>query len=320
MKIIAAVACAFAFAITPVQAQSWPNKPITLIVSSAPGGPTDLIARFVGDPLGKVLGQPVLVVNKPGASGNIGAESVIQSPADGYTLLMQYSGYHVGNPALIPNLRWNPTRDFTGVALVMRAPHVIASSGALPVSSLKELIDYGRKNPNGLSYASSGSGSILHIAGEMFRQSTGIKTTHIPYKGAGPAVNDLMGGQVDMIIGAPTSVINHEKSGKVRLLAVTAPTRHPGMPHVPTTAQAGMPGFEVEAWFAIFAKTGTPEPIIARLAAEIQKIVETDAFRKKVEDQGAFARFMGPEELNGFVEKELPYWKKMIEANNIKAD
>jgi tripartite-type tricarboxylate transporter receptor subunit TctC len=304
----------------PLHAQSWPSQSINLIVPSAPGGPTDLIARLVGEPLAKALGQQVVVSNKPGASGNIGIEFVRRAPADGHTLLVQYSGYHVGNPALYPTLNWNPTRDFTGVAMLMRAPHVIATSPSLPAHTLKELIEYGRKSGKGITYASSGSGSIQHIAGEMFHQATGVKVTHVPYKGAGPAVTDMIGGFVDIFIAAPTSVISHEKTGKVKILAYTSAKRHPSMPHVPTSAEAGLPGYEVEAWFALFAPAGTPKPVVERLTSEIRKIVETEAFRKRVEEQGAFTWYMDPAALNSFVPKELDFWRETIQRNGIKPD
>ncbi len=306
-------------ALSPVSAQTWPSKPITFVVGSPPGGGTDFIARLLSNHLSRLLKQPIIIFNKPGASGNIGTEAVLRASADGYTWLIQYSGYHVGNPALFPDLRWSPARDFTGVAMLMRAPHVIAVNGALPVRTLKEFIDYGRKG-KGLFYASAGQGAIQHIAGEMFGQATQVPVTHVPYKGAGPAVIDLISGQVDMFITTPPSVMGHAKSGKLKLLAVTANKRHPALPSIPTSAQAGLPGYEVESWFAIFATTATPKEIVSGMSAEIRKVVESEGFRRQVEEQGGFASYMDPATLNGFVLKELSAWAKIIRSANIKPE
>jgi tripartite-type tricarboxylate transporter receptor subunit TctC len=313
-------ACA-ALASAASNADTWPSKPITFVVPTAPAGSTDIMARLVGEPLQRALGQPVVVDNKPGASGNIGAEAVARAAPDGYTLLMQYSGYHVGNPALFQQIKWSPTKDFVPVAMVMRAPHVIAVSGKLPVNSMKELIEYGKKKGDGgLFYASSGNGSIQHIAGELLSRQIKQPMTHVPYKGSGPAINDLISGNVDMFITTPPSVIGHIASGRLKALAYTGTKRHPSMPNVPTSAEAGLPGYEVESWFAVFAPAKTPPEIVARLSTEIRKIVESDAFRKKVDDQGAFAVYMDSPALGKFVDQELAVWSRVIKAADIKAD
>jgi tripartite-type tricarboxylate transporter receptor subunit TctC len=311
---------AVAFAAGTTNAQTWPTKHITMVVPSAPGGSTDLSARLVGEQLAKALGQPIVIDNKAGAAGNLGTEAVARAKPDGYTLLMQYSGYHVGNPALFPQIRWHPTRDFVPVALVMRAPHLIAVSGAVPVNNLQEFIALGKKNGRGWFYASSGNGSIQHVAGELFAQQTKVPLTHVPYKGAGPAVNDLLGGQVDVFVTTPPSVIGHIASGKIKALAYTGKQRHPSLPNVPTSAEAGLPGYEVESWFAVFAPAGTPAPIVARLSAEIKTIVESEAYRKKMDDQGAFAAYMDPKALGSFVDRELELWARVIKTANITAD
>ncbi|MDM0109477.1 tripartite tricarboxylate transporter substrate binding protein [Variovorax sp. J22R24] len=304
---------------SPAQADTYPSKPITIVVPSAAAGSTDIVARMIGDQLGKALGQSVIVDNKPGASGNIGTEAVARAVPDGYTLLMQYSGYHVGNPALFPQIRWK-TSDFAPIALVMRAPHVIAVSGTLPATNLKEFISSGQKNGKGLFFASSGNGSIQHIAGEMFARQAKVQATHVPYKGAGPVVTDLISGQVDMFITTPPSVIGQVQAGKIKALAYAGPKRHPSMPTVPTTAEAGLPGYEVESWFALFAPAKTPPEVVARLTAQVKTIVESEAFRKKVEDQGAFAAYMDPPALGKFVDQEAALWAKVIKDGNIKPD
>jgi tripartite-type tricarboxylate transporter receptor subunit TctC len=307
-------------AATAARADTWPSKPITFIVPTAPAGSTDIMARMVGDPLQRALGQPVVVDNRPGASGNIGAEAVARAAPDGYTLLMQYSGYHVGNPSLYPQLKWSPTKDFVPVAMVMRAPHVVAVSGKLPVNSMKELIEHGKKKEGGLFYASSGNGSIQHIAGELLSRQARQPMTHVPYKGSGPAINDLIAGNVDMFITTPPSVIGHIASGRMKALAYTGSKRHPSMPNVPTSAEAGLPGYEVESWFAVFAPARTPPEVVAKLSAEIKKIVESESFRKKVDEQGAFATYMDSAALGKFVDQELVAWSKVIKAADIKPE
>jgi tripartite-type tricarboxylate transporter receptor subunit TctC len=281
--------------------EAWPSKPITMVVPTAPAGSTDIMARLVGDPLQRALGQPVVIDNKPGASGNIGTEFVARAAPDGYTLLMQYSGYHVGNPSLYPNIRWSPTKDF------------------VPVKSMKELIEYGRKK-GGLFYASSGNGSIQHIAGELLSRQTRQAMTHVPYKGSGPAINDLISGNVDMFITTPPSVIGHFAGGRIKPLAYTGSKRHPSMPDVPTSAEAGLPGYEVESWFAVFAPAKTPPEVVNRLSTELRKIVESEAFRKKVDEQGAFATYMDSPTLAKFVDQELATWSKVIKSADIKPE
>ena len=302
------------------QAPTWPSKRITFVVGAPPGGTTDIVARWLAIPLSQAIGQPIVVENRPGASGNIGAELCLQAPADGHTLLIQYSGYHVGNPNLYKNLRWSPLKDFAGVAMLVRAPHVVAVPGKLPVQSLQQFIDYGRSNGKGLFYGSSGGGSIQHIAGALFGQATHINATHVPYKGAALALNDLVNGQIDMLITTPPSLMGHVAGGKVRLLAYTAAKRHPVLQSVPTSSEAGLPGYEVESWFAAFAPSATPKTVVDRISAEMRKVVESAAFRKRAEEQGSFASYMEPAALNAFVKTELVAWAKVMRTANIKLD
>ncbi|MGY6268694.1 Bug family tripartite tricarboxylate transporter substrate binding protein [Achromobacter denitrificans] len=318
MALLAAL-CAAAASTVARAADAYPDRPITLVVPSAVAGSTDIVARLVGEQLAKELGQPVIVDNRPGASGNIGTEMVARANPDGYTLLMQYSGYHVGNPALFPQARWKPS-DFSSVALVMRAPHVVAVTAKLPAANLGELIAYGKKTDRGLFYASSGHGSIQHIAGALFGKQAGVPVTHVPYKGAGPVVADLISGQVDIFVTTPPSVIGQVRSGKLKALAYTGPARHPSMPDVPTSAEEGMPDYLVESWFALFAPAGTPPDAIRKLSSAVRKIVDSDGYRKKIEEQGAFAAYMDPPALDRFVDKELAAWRRIIEDNGIKIE
>ena len=313
-------ASTLALVASAASAQTWPARPVNIIVPSAPGGSTDLSARLVGEALARLLGQPVVIENRPGASGNLGTEAVARAKPDGHTLLMQYSGYHVGNPALFPQVKWSPTRDFAPVAMVMRAPHVVAVGPTVKGASLKDVIETARRSGKGLFYASSGNGSIQHIAGEQFAQLTRIPMTHVPYKGAGPAVTDLLGGQVEIFVTTPPSVIGHVNAGKLRALAYTARQRHPSMPAVPTSAEAGLPGYEVESWFAVFAPAGTPAAVVNRLSADIRTIVEGEAYRKKMDEQGAFASYMDPPTLASFVDAELALWSGIIRNAGIKGD
>lgn len=300
-------------------ADAYPSKPITMIVPSAPAGSTDIVARLIGEQLGRDLGQPIVIENRPGASGNIGTEAVARAKPDGYTLLTQYSGYHVGNPALFPQARWKP-KDFVSVALVMRAPHVVVVSGRIPAQTLRDLIGFAKKDNRGLFYASSGNGSIQHIAGVMFGKQAQVPVTHVPYKGAGPVVSDLIGGQVDMFVTTPPSVIGQVKAGKIKALAYTGPKRHPSMPDVPTSAEAGLPSYNVESWFAVFAPAGTPPDIVNKLSASIKKIIDSPEYRRKIEEQGGFAAYMDPPSLDKFVSQELSTWAKVIKDGNITAE
>ena len=319
-RLVASIGVLLTLAAFATFGQTYPAKGITLIVPSAPGGSTDLAARLISEPLNKALGQPVVVENKPGASGNIGSGLVARAQPDGYTLLVQYSGYHTGNPHLFKQLPWDPVKDFAPVGNILLAPHIVVVHPSVPAKDLKELADLAKAKPGQITYASSGNGSIQHIASEMFAQQVGAKMTHVPYKGAGPAVTDLVAGRVDMFNTTPPSVIGHVKSGKLRALAYTSTKRHPSMPDVPTSAEAGMPDYLVESWFAVFAPAKTPQPVIDKLSGEIKKIVETAEFKKKAEEQGAVAVYMDPKQLDALVKKELDHWGKVIKAGNITAD
>jgi tripartite-type tricarboxylate transporter receptor subunit TctC len=270
--------------------------------------------------MGKELGQPVVVDNKPGASGNIGATFVAKSPPDGYTLLVGYSMFHVGNPSMFKDLAWDPLRDFASVAMVAVSPHVIAVNPAVPAHSLKELVELARASPGKLNYASPGSGSVPHVGMELFKQQTGIDLVHVPYKGAGPMMTDVVGGTVQVTIATPPSILGFTQSGRVRALAVAAKTRHPLLPNVPTTAEAGYPNFELEAWVALFAPAGTPPDVIARLTAATEQALKSPAVVDRARTTGMSIRFMPPAQLDATVRQDLKYWSKVIREAGIKAD
>ena len=312
---------AFAALTTSALAQgNYPSRPITLVVPTATGGTTDFSARMLAQPLGTALGQSIVVDNKGGANGAIGALQVKRAEADGYTLLMQYSGYHVITPAVskIPP-QWNAS-DFQPVANVISAPQVIVVRASLPVKTLAELVAYAKANPGKLNYASSGNGSLQHVTGAMLEQQASIQMTHIPYKGTGPALQDLLGGQVDLTFGTPPPFVPHIQTGKLRALAVTGRSRLPSLPDVPTTAEAGLPRLDATSWFAVFAPAKTPKPVIDKLSAEIARVMATPAFKQKAMELGAEADYMNPQQLGQFTQAELARWAQVVKASKIEAD
>lgn len=308
------------FAMTGMAQEGYPNRPITLIVPSAPGGTTDFTARLIAEPLSRVLGQPVVVENKGGASGNIGGQAVALAKPDGYTLLVAYSGYQVGNPHLFKKAPWDPIKDFSPVAFLTRAPQVIVATPGLPVNDLKELTAYAKANPGKLNYASSGNGSIQHISAELLKQITGTRMAHIPYKGAGPAVQDLMAGQVDLFITTPASVIGQIKGDKLKALAVTSTTRLSALPNVATAGEQGIKNFNIDSWFALYAPAGTPPDVVKKLNTEINKILARPEVQKKAEDSGTFVEQMTPAQLATFTKKEYDFWGKVIQNASITAE
>jgi tripartite-type tricarboxylate transporter receptor subunit TctC len=297
--------------------EGYPAKVVTMVVPAAPGGTTDISARMVADPLSKSFGQQVIVDNKPGANGSIATSFVARAKPDGHILLMQYSGYHVITPHLIKQ-GWDPIKDFAPVANVLSAPQVIVARAGLPVKTFSELVSYAKANP--MSYASSGNGSLQHVTGVMLEQLAGIKLVHVPYKGTGQALTDLLGGNVDLTFTTAPPLSAHIKSGKLIPLAVTSKSRLPSLPDVPTAAEVGFPKLNVDSWFAVYAPAGTPRPIIDKLTAEIAKIMQTEAFKRKAEEQGAEANYMTPDQLGEFTRAELVRWGDVVQAANIKAE
>ncbi len=315
----ALLAAATAACGTLALAQAFPNKPITLIVPNPPGGVVDTSARLLADPLARILNATVVIDNRAGGSGNVAYGHVARSPADGYTLLTSYSAYHVGNPSLSPRLPWSQ-KELAPVALITAATNVIAAHPSVPANTLAEFIDYVKKNPGRLSYASQGNGSLSHIGTEMFKSQTGTSMVHIPYRGSGPAIQDVLSGQVQVFMTTPPSVMQHVLSGKLKAFAVTGKTRHPGLPNVPTTTEAGLKGFELEAWVGIFAPAGTPADVITKLTASIKQSLEQPDTKTRAATAGVELRYLPPEALDALVKRETEYWAKTIKAAGITAD
>jgi len=305
---------------TVAAAQSFPSRPVTMIVPTVPGGSTDFTARLLQEPLSKALGQPVLVENRGGASGNIGTELVARAKPDGHTLLLQFSGFHVGNPHLFKGLKWDPVKDFTPIAMALYAPQVIAVGPSTRVTTMKELVELVRANPGKISYGSSGAGSIQHLSGEILEQQAGGKMIHVPYKGSGPAVVDLMGGNIDIFITTPPGVIQQVQAGKLRAIAYAARNRHPSMPTVPTAAEAGFPKYEVASWFGLLGPAALSPEVVKRLSDEVRRIVEGREVREKADSQGAFAQYQDPATFAKTIAQELAYWGALIRNAGIAVE
>ena len=297
----------------------YPAKTITMIVPAAAGGTTDLAARMAAQALAPVIGQSVVVDNKGGGNSSIAASLVKRAEADGYTLLMQYSGYHVISPHLTKTRTWEQG-DFQPVANVLSAPQIIVVRSELPVKTLAELVAYAKANPGKLNYASSGNGSLQHVTGAMLEQQAGIKMVHVPYKGTGPALQDLLGGQVDLTFGTAPPFMPHVQSGKLRVLAVTGTQRLPSLPDAPTTAEAGYAGVNATSWFAVFAPAATPRPVIDKLTADLKKVVENPAFKQKAQEQGATADYMNPQQLGAMVKTDWANWAQVVKSSKIEAE
>ena len=300
-------------------AQTFPARPISLVVPNPPGGLVDTSARIVGDSLAKVAGQSVVIENKPGGSGNLAYQMVARGAKDGYSLLVSYSGYHIANPILMDKLPWE-LKDLTPVGLVTVATNVIAVHPSVPASNLKEFIAYAKANPDKLNYASQGNGSVSHIGTEIFKMQTGAHMTHVPYKGSGQAIADVLAGQVQVFITTPPSVMQHVQAGKLKALAVTGKTRHPGMPQVPTVAEAGLSNFELESWVAIYAPAGTPAATLQKLSADLKRAMELPETKQRADAAGIEVRYLSPADTTRLLDRETADWTKAIKAANIRMD
>ena len=299
--------------------KSYPAKPITIVVPFAPGGTTDILARVVGQALSNELGQPVLVDNRAGAGGNIGAALVAKAPADGYTLLMGTVGTHAINQALYKKLSFDPIKDFAPLSRVANVPNLLVANPQRPYNTVKELIAYAKEHPGQVDFGSSGSGSSIHLSGELFKTMAGVDMVHVPYKGSAPAVTDLLGNQIGIMFDNMPSAIQHVRSGKLRPIAVTTAKRSPELPDVPTIAEAGVPGYEATSWFGLFTVAGTPQPVVDRLSSALQKVLGEDAVKAKIEEQGGEPVSETPAHFTEFIRTENIKWSKVVKESGATA-
>jgi tripartite-type tricarboxylate transporter receptor subunit TctC len=297
-----------------------PRGPITVIVPNPPGGGTDFAARLYIEGLSQALGVPVVIENRGGANGNIGINAAVRAAPDGQTLLLQYSGYHAGNPAMMRNLSWDPLRDLTPVGMATLAPHGIFVGPQVPANDLRTFIAWVRERREPINYASSGNGSIQHIAGVLFARAIGVEMTHVPYRGAAPALQDVAGGRVELFITTPSSAIPLVQGGRVKALAMASATRSAGLPEVPTTAEAGLPGFTLDAWFAFFAPAGIPAAARERLNAELRRLANDPTIQARAAAGGAATRAMTLAELDALARREVEELGAVIRQAGITLD
>jgi tripartite-type tricarboxylate transporter receptor subunit TctC len=313
------VACCAMATSAATWADSYPSRAVRIIVPVAAGGGTDYSARAIAHKLSTALGQSVVVENRPGASGNIGAEQIARAAPDGYTLGMPITSFPV-NPSLYSKLPFDTARDFAPVVLVGTLPLVLVVHPSVPAQNTAALIELARKKPGSINFANSGSGTTAHLAGELFKRMAKIDIVSVNYKGGGPAVTDLLGGQVQMYFATLPSVLPHIQAGKLRALAVTGKGRLAELPEVPTVAESGLPGFEVTAWFGLFAPAGTPEPIIRQLNAEVVKILATAEMQKSLPQHGIVPAGGSPQELGSHLREEIQKWSVVVKDAGIKVE
>ena len=303
-----------------VQAATYPDRPVRLIVPFPPGGGNDILARAVGQRLGEALGQQVIVDNRGGAGGIIGGQIAATADADGYTLFLGSMGSLAHNPALRPNNPYDPPRDFAAVSLLANSPFILVVNPGLPANSVRELLALARAKPGTLNFGSAGTGSSLHMTGELFKYTTGVNIVHVPYKGTAPALTDLMAGQVQMVFSTMPPPLPHVKTGKLRALGVTSLKRAKVAPDVPTIAEAGVTGFQVENWQGIVVPAKTPRAIVDRLNREIIKVLALPAMIDVLGTQGLDAAGNTPAQFDALIRSEIDKWKKLVQATGIRVD
>jgi tripartite-type tricarboxylate transporter receptor subunit TctC len=301
------------------QGHAFPAKPITMVVPFPPGGPTDLVARVLAQKLGEQMGQSILVDNRGGANGNIGAQVVAKAPADGYTILYNTSSITL-SPALYKSVSYDVQKDFAPVALVAVVPLALVVHPSVPASNVKEFVAYAKAHPGKLSYGSAGNGNVTHLGAFQFVQANGIEATHVPYKGSAPADVDLVGGQIQFMTDTVNSVMSFVRDKRMKMLAVTTAKRMTLFPDVPTLAESGMPGFEVGAWQGVMVPTGTPQAVVDKLNAEIVKALKSPDVRERLALQGAEPLGSTPQEYGAYVKKELARWAGVVKATGVTLD
>lgn len=316
----AALGVAAAIGAGDVYAQTYPTKPIRMICPFPPGGTTDVVARIVAQGLTEAWGQQVIVDNRPGAGALIGTEMAAKSPADGYTVLLGSITTHAVNPALHKKLNFDVINDFAPVTLVVSSPQLLAVHPSVAAKSAKELIALAKTKPGQLNYASAGSGTSPHLTFELFKTAVGVDIRHVPYKGTGPAITELVGGQVQAMITGVVALMPHVKSGKLRGLAVTSKARVGALPELPTIIESGVPNFDVSSWFGVFLPAGTPRAVVTKMNGQIRKIVETPEVRKRLVDLGADPETNTPEQFAAYVRSEKVRWGKVVRDTGARLD
>jgi tripartite-type tricarboxylate transporter receptor subunit TctC len=320
---IAALAVVIGFTVLPawVQAQeAYPTKPIKIIVPTAAGGASDITARIIGDKIEKSLGQPIIVEPRPGANGNIGAEAVLKLPADGYTLMMGHIGVMSINSHLYKGVSFDPLKDFEPVAMTVSYSNLLVVHPGLPATSVKELIAYGKANPGKLKYGSPGFGGSLHMGMEMFKLMAGVDIEHVPYRGASPALIDLMGGHIQLAFSDPLATLSQVRAGNVRALAVSGARHSSVAPDIPTVAESGLPGYDVQGWVGVVTRAGTPKDRIAKLNEHINRAIAMADVTQKFIEGGADIRTGSPEDFGKFIRAEYERWGEVVRKANLKID
>lgn len=312
----AAIACSLA---TSAFAQAWPTKPIRLVVPFPAGGGTDIIAREVTNKI-TGSGYNFIVDNKPGSGGNLGVDAVAKSPADGYTLVLGQTSNLAINTSLYPKLPYDPVKDLTPVSLVASAPLVIVVAADSPYKTLADIVAASKAKPGSLNYATSGNGTVAHLATESFQKAADVKLTHVPYKGAAQGATDLIGGQVQLYVSSIPTLIGHIKNGKMRAIAVTSAKRTEDLPQVPTVAESGYKGFEAVTWFGIAGPANLPKEVVAKLNADINKALQAADLRKKLRDQGADVAGSTPEQFSKLIREDITRWGKIVKESGAKVD
>ncbi len=314
------IACAalLTFSVALSYAQTFPVKPVRIVVPQTPGGASDALARIVGQKLSEKWGQPVVIENRAGAGGNIGMDAVAKAPGDGYTLLMSYVGSHAINVSIYKKLPFDPEADFAAVATLATVPFVAASNAAVPVSNMKELAAYAGKNA--VSFGSAGNGSVNHLLGEMFNTNSNVKMLHVPYKGAAPALTDLIAGQIQLVYTSLPSVAQHIRAGTVKGLAVTGSKRAQAFKDIPTIAESGYPGFVINPWFGLFAPKGTPPAVIQQINADIKRVLSDKDVMEKFATLGAEPYETTPQEFAAILSADIKKWAVVVKTSGATAD
>jgi tripartite-type tricarboxylate transporter receptor subunit TctC len=318
-RAIQALALALGCSATLAFAQAWPARPVTLVVPFPPGGTTDVLARALADRLSQTLGQTVIVESKPGAGATLGADYVAKSRPDGYTLLMG-AVHHTIASSVYKKLPYDFQRDFAPISTVALVPNVLVVNASTPAKNVKELVALAKVEPNKLSYGSNGNGTAQHLIGTQFENSTGVQILHIPYKGSGPLTTDLLGGQIAMSFDTVTPVLQHIRSGKLRALAVTTAKRSSALPEVPTLDEAGLKGFDIGTWFGVLAPAATPKDIVARLHAEIVKVIQSPDFRKRMDEIGAEPVGNTPDQMARQIKDETEKFARLVKEAKVTID